>query len=427
MRMWALDKIQNGKAEQIVASNLKGDISEDCLKTFVGVAKRCLHRQPKKRLTMTGAVAQLELALEQQERKGMTTHKSQLWPFWNRVIPSASTQKDEINEVEDEMQPIAPPSLRVNHTVNMVPIYVPSIPLAEIMDITDDFSRNSFISNGYRGRGSVFHGVLKSGQGAAIKRFYLLREHELIAQISTVSRLKHENVVKLVGYCLDTGLKVLVYEFAPRGSLHDILHGRRQGMKGLELESCPALSWSQRIKIAVGVARGLSYIHENALIHHKIRSNKVLLFADETAKITDLYLSTQCSYCRTVPFMEDRHPSVLSIGYEHPEQSKHTQKSDVYCFGVILLELLTGCKPVDVDHTQRARRRHIVPWAKPQLFPEKIHNIVDARLKSDYPPNAVERMAAVAALCLQDEPDFRPDMSIVVRTLQSIPVEPNHN
>ena len=92
MSIWAQDKIRNGKADQIVASNFKGDISEDCLKTFVGVVKKCLQPDPKKRLTMTRVVAQLELALELQETKGTATQKLQFWPFWNRVIPSGKSE-----------------------------------------------------------------------------------------------------------------------------------------------------------------------------------------------------------------------------------------------------------------------------------------------------------------------------------------------
>ncbi|XP_042012401.1 receptor-like protein kinase ANXUR1 [Salvia splendens] len=108
MSVWAQENIRNGKADQIVASNLKGYISEDCLKTFVGVVKSCLHPDPKKRLTMTRVVAQLELALEQQERKGTATQILQFWPFWNREIPSGSTSKYQIKVEVDKLSKAIP-------------------------------------------------------------------------------------------------------------------------------------------------------------------------------------------------------------------------------------------------------------------------------------------------------------------------------
>lgn len=94
MSMWALDKIRKGNGEQIVAPSLRGEISESCLKTFVGVAKRCLHHEPKKRVAMTRAVAQLELALEQQERKGTATHMLQFWPFWSKENIASGTSDE---------------------------------------------------------------------------------------------------------------------------------------------------------------------------------------------------------------------------------------------------------------------------------------------------------------------------------------------
>ena len=134
------------------------------------------------------------------------------------------------------------------------------------------------------------------------------------------------------------------YDFAPRGSLHDILHGHR----GI-LCSSPALSWLQRIRIALGIARGLCYIHDQELIHHNIRSSNVLLFDDETAKIIDPFLWTQCFKCAAISSVNECHPSVLHC---------HTKKIDVFNFGEILVELLTGSKIV--DNTLQAG--HLVSW-----------------------------------------------------------------
>ncbi|GER36995.1 protein kinase superfamily protein [Striga asiatica] len=297
-------------------------------------------------------------------------------------------------------------------TISMQPIAVPAIPVDELKDITDNFGSNSLIGEGSYGR--VYHGVLKSGLAAAVKKLDSSKQpdQEFLAQVSMVSRLKHENVVGLLGYCVDGGLRVLAYEYAPNGSLHDILHGAQPG---------PILSWSQRVKIAVGAARGLEYLHEKAqphIIHRDIKSSNVLLFDDDVAKIADFDLSNQA------PDMAARLHSTRvlgTFGYHAPEYAMTGQlssKSDVYSFGVVLLELLTGRKPV--DHTLPRGQQSLVTWATPKLSEDKVKQCVDARLDGEYPPKAVAKMAAVAALCVQYEAEFRPNMSIVVKALQPL-------
>ncbi|KAI8011140.1 Pto-interacting protein 1 [Camellia lanceoleosa] len=158
-----------------------------------------------------------------------------------------------------------------------------------------------------------------------------------------VSRLKHENVVELLGYCVDGGLRVLVYEYASNGSLHDILH---------------VLSGAQRVKIAVGAAKGLEYLHEKAephIIHRDIKSSNVLLFDDDVSKIADFDLSSQA------PNMAARLHSTRvlgTFGYHAPEYATATLK----------------------------------------LSEDKVKQCVDTRLGGENPPKAVAKMAAVAAL-----------------------------
>nr|TKR91009.1 serine/threonine protein kinase [Populus alba] len=226
------------------------------------------------------------------------------------------------------------------------PIEVPEISGDELKEVTDNFGTSSFIGEGSYGR--VYHGVLKSGQDASIKKLDASKQpdDEFLAQVSMVSRLKHENFVQLLGYCVDGGSRVLIYEFASNGSLHDILHGRK-GVKGAQPEN-------------VGRRKG------------------------------NLYAMT----------------------------GQLNAKSDVYSFGVVLLELLTGRKPV--DHTLPRGQQSLVTWATPKLSEDKVKQCVDARLQGEYPPKAVAKMAAVAALCVQYEADFRPNMSIVVKALQPL-------
>ncbi|KAL1541987.1 non-specific serine/threonine protein kinase [Salvia divinorum] len=438
MSIWAQENIRKGKAEQIVASNLEGDISEDCLKTFVGVVKGCLHLNPKKRPTMTRVVVQLELALEQQERKGTTSHKLHFWPFRNRAGSTANAQNEvEVvmndpdilcvvygdtgstanaqNEVEVDALSKAIPAMEkggsTSNAQNEVEVdalskanpamekVVPSILFGECETMGIVYDAISSMCNG-------FIGVLNNGEDATIQRLHYMANHEFRAKASRpLSKLKHENVVELVVYNLDGFDQVLAYDFAPRGSLHDILHGQ-QGI-GSSSEPYPALSWSQRVQIALGVARGLCYIHDHdkELIHHNIRSSNVLLCDDVTALIIDPFLWTQCPQCKAISSVRVSHPNLLTI---------HTQKIDVYNFGEILFELLTGSKIA--DNTLRTGQNHL---ALPQFDSDEVHKVVDGRLKGDCPPDAVvKKMAQVAQLCLQDAACSRPKMSAVVLDLE---------
>ncbi|NP_001290523.1 pto-interacting protein 1 [Elaeis guineensis] len=312
----------------------------------------------------------------------------------------------------------AEPAPKGAQTVKIQPIAVPAIPVEEIKEITKSFGDEALVGEGSFGR--VYLGVLKNGGSAAIKKLDSSKQpdQEFLAQVSMVSRLKHENVVELIGYCLEGNLRVLAYEFATMGSLHDILHGRK-GVKGAQ--PGPVLSWTQRVKIAVGAAKGLEYLHEKAqphVIHRDIKSSNVLLFDDDVAKIADFDLSNQA------PDMAARLHSTRvlgTFGYHAPEYAMTGQlssKSDVYSFGVILLELLTGRKPV--DHTLPRGQQSLVTWATPRLSEDKVRQCVDTRLNGEYPPKAVAKFAAVAALCVQYEGDFRPNMSIVVKALQPL-------
>ncbi|RAL42013.1 hypothetical protein DM860_018187 [Cuscuta australis] len=309
-------------------------------------------------------------------------------------------------------------ALGVIQDIKSQSIAVPAIPIAELREVTGNFGSAALIGEGSYGR--VYYGDLKFGRAAAIKNLDSNKqpEEEFLAQVSMVSRLNHENFVELLGYSVDGDQRVLAYEFASNGSLHDILHGRK-GVKGAQ--PGPLLSWTQRVKIAVGAARGLEYLHEKAeveLVHRDIKSSNVLLFDDYVAKIADFDLSNQS------PEMAARLHSTRvlgTFGYHAPEYAMTGQlnaKCDVYSFGVVLLELLTGRKPV--DQTQPRGEQSLVTWATPKLTEDKVRQCVDPRLAGEYPPKAIGKFAAVALLCVQYEADFRPNMGIVVKALQPL-------
>ncbi|KAL0884537.1 hypothetical protein Bca101_008518 [Brassica carinata] len=341
-------------------------------------------------------------------------------------LKSSQQQSDDANHK------VSKPAAVAKHEVQKeepLPVEVPPLSLDEVKEKTENFGSKALIGEGSYGR--VYYATLNDGVAVALKKLDVAPEAEsdaeFLSQVSMVSRLKHENLTQLLGFCVDGNLRVLAYEFATMGSLHDILHGRK-GVQGAQ--PGPTLEWTTRVKIAVEAARGLEYLHEKSqppVIHRDIRSSNILLFEDYKAKIADFNLSNQA------PDNAARLHSTRvlgTFGYHAPEYAmtgQLTQKSDVYSFGVVLLELLTGRKPV--DHTMPRGQQSLVTWsdvngyyaqATPRLSEDKVKQCIDPKLKADYPPKAVAKLAAVAALCVQYESEFRPNMSIVVKALQPL-------
>ncbi|KAF9610715.1 hypothetical protein IFM89_024565, partial [Coptis chinensis] len=287
-------------------------------------------------------------------------------------------------------------------------IEVPILSFDIVKEKTGNFGDQYLIGEGSHGR--VYYANLNSSKAVAIKKLDTSSESnfEFFSLVSMISRLKHGNLVQLLGYCVEGNIRVLAYEFATMGSLHDILHGRK-GVQGAQ--PGPVLDWMQRVTIAIDAARGLEYLHESMQIHGKISSRNVLLFEDFKAKIADSNLAP------------DTASRVLEgeFGYHAPElafRGQLMQKSDVFSYGVILLELLSGRKPI--DRTLPRGQQSLVIWATPKLSEDKVKQCVDPRLMGKYPPKGVAKLAAVAALCVQHEPDFRPSMSIVVKALKPL-------
>ncbi|XP_057808776.1 pto-interacting protein 1-like [Salvia miltiorrhiza] len=284
----------------------------------------------------------------------------------------------------------------------MQPISVPAIPVDVLKIITNNFSSRRLIKDAI-GDKSVYHAILRNGKAAAIEKLYNYQPHqEFLQQVSIVSDLKHENVVELLGYCVHDDLRFLAFEFSPLGSLYDILHSSSSGGQ--------TLSWARRVKIAIGAAKGLEFIHRRGQIHCNIQSCNILLFDDNVAKIACFDLSIQRPneeyyyyYHEALPFSV-----FLSRAYHSPEcvlNGQFSSKTDVYSFGVVILELLTGRKPWDMQW--------LMAWAK-----HKDH--VVATLKGNNFPTAAAKMAEVAASCLAYEADDRPSMSGVVQSLQTL-------
>ncbi|CAN6171786.1 unnamed protein product [Urochloa humidicola] len=327
--------------------------------------------------------------------------------------------KAQSNKIDTKQKSSKPPVNQPEPDISPPTIDVPELSLDDLKEKTDNFGSSALIGEGSYGR--VYHATLDDGRQAAVKKLDASENEpndEFLKQVSLASKLKHENLVEMLGYCVDGNYRILAYEFATMGSLHDVLHGRK-GVQGAQ--PGPVLDWMQRVKIAIEAAKGIEYLHEKvqpSIIHRDIRSSNVLLFEDFKAKIADFNLLNQA------PDMAARLHSTRvlgTFGYHAPEYAmtgQLTQKSDVYSFGVVLLELLTGRKPV--DHTMPRGQQSLVTWATPRLSEDKVKQCVDPRLKGEYPPKGVAKLAAVAALCVQYEAEFRPNMSIVVKALSPL-------
>ncbi|MBA0623161.1 hypothetical protein Godav_008643 [Gossypium davidsonii] len=292
------------------------------------------------------------------------------------------------------------------------PTNVTTYSIADLQMATGSFSFENLLGEGTFGR--VYRAQFADGEVLAVKKIdstVLSSEmsDEFIEMVSNISQLHHTNVTELVGYCSVHGQHLLVYEFHKNGSLHDFLH--------ISDEFSKPLIWNSRVKIALGTARALEYLHEvcsPSVIHKNIKSANILLDAELNPHLSDSGLATFIPNADQLLNRDD-----MGSGYCAPEvtmSSQYSLKSDVYSFGVVMLELLTGRKPF--DSTRPRLEQSLVRWATPQLHDiDALSKMVDPALKGLYPIKSLSRFADVIALCVQSEPEFRPPMSEVVQAL----------
>ncbi|KAJ6860659.1 serine/threonine-protein kinase PIX7 isoform X1 [Populus alba x Populus x berolinensis] len=289
---------------------------------------------------------------------------------------------------------------------------------------TRNFRPESLLGEG--GFGCVFKGWIeengtapvKPGTGLTVAVKTLnhdgLQGHkEWLAEVSFLGNLLHKNLVKLVGYCIEDDQRLLVYEFMPRGSLEN--HLFRKG-------SLP-LPWSIRMKIALGAAQGLAFLHEEAdrpVIYRDFKTSNILLDADYNSKLSDFGLA------KDAPDGGKTHVSTRvmgTYGYAAPEyvMTGHlTSKSDVYSFGVVLLEMLTGRRSMDKNRPNG--EHNLVEWARPHFGDKRrFYRILDPRLEGHFSIKGAQKAIQLAAQCLSRDPKSRPRMSEVVEALKPLP------
>ncbi|CAL4925197.1 unnamed protein product [Urochloa decumbens] len=294
----------------------------------------------------------------------------------------------------------------------------PELTVREVNEATARFSGARLVGEGDHAR--VYRASLRTGRAAAAKRLRLVHRDsdDLIASTrrqmsAAASRLRHRNVARLLGYTVAADLRVLLYEFADLGTLHDALHvhGDR-----------PPLSWAQRVRVALDAARGLAYLHAasaGAAAHGDFRSSKVLLFPGFRAKVADGHkVFRRQTDQEELGYAQVRRAS--TVAHMPPEwfsMVHMTPKSDVFSFGVVLLELLTGAKPFDFDATDRGGCGNLWSWAAPLLAEGRVEECIDPKLGGQYPRAGALELATIAVQCLKENPTSRPSMDTVARLI----------
>ncbi|XP_057504372.1 probable receptor-like protein kinase At1g80640 isoform X2 [Actinidia eriantha] len=280
---------------------------------------------------------------------------------------------------------------------------------------TEDFRESNVLGVG--GFGCVYKARLEENNHVAVKRLNggtqdSIREFE--TEVDLLGRIQHPNIISLLGYSIHGETRLLVYELMQNGSLETQLHGPSHGA---------ALNWHQRMKIALDTARGLEYLHEHCnpkVIHRDLKSSNILLDSNFNAKLSDFGLAV------TAGTQKKNIKLSGTLGYVAPEyllDGKLTDKSDVYAFGVVLLELLLGRK--HLEKLAPAQCQSIVTWAMPQLTDRsKLPSIVDPVIRNTMDLKHLYQVAAVAVLCVQQEPSYRPLITDVLYSLiPLVPVE----
>ncbi|CAL1361561.1 unnamed protein product [Linum trigynum] len=306
-------------------------------------------------------------------------------------------------------------STSVSLIFNMAPcmLSVKAFSYLDLERATDKFSSKRILGEG--GFGRVYHGLMEDRTEVAVKMLTRANQNgdrEFIAEVEMLSRLHHRNLVKLIGICIEGRTRCLVYELVHNGSVESHLHGvDKQGY----------LDWDARLKIALGAARGLAYLHEDSnprVIHRDFKASNVLLEDDFTPKVSDFGLAREATE-------GSQHISTRvmgTFGYVAPEYAMTGHllvKSDVYSYGVVLLELLSGRKPVDMS--QPPGQENLVTWARPLLTTrEGLEQLVDPSLAGSYDFDDMAKVAAIASMCVHPEVTNRPFMGEVVQALKLI-------
>ncbi|GJY47207.1 wall-associated receptor kinase 2-like protein [Tanacetum coccineum] len=268
---------------------------------------------------------------------------------------------------------------------------------------------------GRGGNGIVYEGTLKDKCVVAIKKSLRLdqgQREQFINEMVILTQIKHQNVVQLLGCCLETDVPLLVYEYVPNDTLHHHIHNRKSGMR--------RLSWINRLRIAHESSGALAYLHTNVkmtIIHRDVKSTNILLDENYTAKIADFGAS------RLVPLGHDQVSTLVqgTFGYLDPEYfhtGQLTDKSDVYSFGVVLAELMTGKRPIGMERCPEGR--NLATYFVKAKKEDRLHEILDRKILEETTDEQLKAACDLVYRCLKVAGGDRPSMKEVTMQLESL-------
>ncbi|KAL5558828.1 hypothetical protein UlMin_035039 [Ulmus minor] len=284
--------------------------------------------------------------------------------------------------------------------------------LRELEESTNCFADENVIGEG--GYGIVYRGILEDNTMVAVKNLLNNRgqaEKEFKVEVEAIGRVRHKNLVRLLGYCAEGAHRMLVYEYVDNGNLEQWLHG--------DVGPCSPLTWEIRMNIILGTAKGLTYLHEGLepkVVHRDIKSSNILLDKQWNPKVSDFglakLLGSERSYVTT--------RVMGTFGYVAPEYASTgmlNERSDVYSFGILLMEIITGRNPV--DYSRSAGEVNLVEWLKTMVTNRNAEGVVDPRLADKPSSRALKRALLVALRCVDPNAQKRPKMGHVIHMLEA--------
>ncbi|XP_031385291.1 PTI1-like tyrosine-protein kinase At3g15890 isoform X2 [Punica granatum] len=283
--------------------------------------------------------------------------------------------------------------------------------LKELHSATNNFNYDNKLGEG--GFGSVYWGQLWDGSQIAVKRLKVWSnkaEMEFAVEVEILARVRHDNLLSLRGYCAEGQERLIVYDYMPNLSLLSHLHGQHS--------SESLLDWTRRMNIIIGSAEGITYLHHHAtphIIHRDIKASNVLLDSEFRARVADFGFAK---------FIPDGATHVTTrvkgtLGYLAPEYAmlgKASESCDVYSFGILLLEIASGKKPL--EKLNATTKRSITDWALPLACERKFNEVADPRLNGKCVEEELKRVVLVALICAQNQPEKRPTMLEVLELLK---------
>ncbi|XP_010906578.1 PTI1-like tyrosine-protein kinase At3g15890 [Elaeis guineensis] len=283
--------------------------------------------------------------------------------------------------------------------------------LKELQSATNNFNYDNKLGEG--GFGSVYWGQLWDGSQIAVKRLKVWSnraEMEFAVEVEILARVRHKNLLSLRGYCAEGQERLIVYDYMPNLSLLSHLHGQHSA-------EC-LLDWGRRLRIAVESAEGIAYLHHHAtphIIHRDIKASNVLLDSDFQARVADF------GFAKLIPDGATHVTTRVkgTLGYLAPEYAmlgKASESCDVYSFGIFLLELVSGKKPI--EKLSAMMKRTIADWALLLAREGKFKEVADPKLNGNFVEAELKRVVLVALVCAQNLPDKRPTMLEAVEFLK---------